>query len=153
MEYTVRRIAIGSVIRVAFFLYWFVGLMITIVYGIFFLFLSAIAPTALDSEFPGMGRMIGGLGAVAVVVGGFFLSIVYAVVSAIFVAALAALYNMLVRVVGGITFSLAATTGEESAHRPAPLSPSEPSGLGRLDAPEAPGFPRWSPPPPPSADG
>lgn len=116
-----RRISVGSVFRVSFFLYWLVGLIFTAFYGVAFLAFSSVLPSLFfESEVPRLGGLFGGLGAVAIFFVGFFAALCYAVFSAIATAIACWAYNALAGVIGGIEVTLEAPPGAHAEH-PVPI--------------------------------
>ena len=123
MKTAVRRISVVSVLKISFFLYWALGLCMALLYGGMLLVFTAILPDSMSSEFSGMSRLVGGIGAIAVVFLGFFFSILYAAVAALFSAAAAALYNVLAGIIGGLEVEIDAPAAAPAAPSAAPPPP------------------------------
>jgi len=150
MVYEIRRINIWSVMKIAFVIFAILGLIIGILYFIFFLFVGQVMEMATPDEFSGMtGLFSGFLGFFAV----FFLAIFYAVFGSLMTALFAGIYNLMARGFGGVEVHLEArTTGPESASgSPPPASPfgSRPLPGSRLVTDSPPAAPPSSPPPAP----
>jgi hypothetical protein len=151
MEYTIRKVAPGTVFKIAFVLYGIIGLVIAFLYGFFFLLFSSLGTGMIGPGMHGIFRIGGGIGAVAV----FLLAIVLAFAYAIFAAAVltlgAVVYNLLAAWVGGIKITLEAAAG----WMPPPLIPRYVPGTPPPAYPPAPAPPMGpgAPPPPMGPSG
>lgn len=161
MKHQLRRIGVLSTAKIAFFIYWAIGIVMALVYGALFGMMSALDPTSVDPELSGLGSLIGGMGAIVLTLVGLFLSVVYGIFAAVAVALAAAGYNLLARLLGGIEFELVPSGGAGSAGSAIPpASPSRTDVVWTPVTPPAESFPPASPaseretvdrlPPPPS---
>jgi hypothetical protein len=160
MKHTIRRVSAVSVFRVSFFLYWLIGIVVAICYGVFFGIMALIPGVLDDPEWGGMGQLIGGIGAFALIVGGFFMSILYGVFGAIVSALLALAYNLIARTIGGFELELEEKGGSSTPYsefglRPPPGGAFDFSGAAApstvAEDPPAPRSPSSTPPAPPGA--
>lgn len=105
MKYALSRVDLGSVFKIAFVLYGVLGLFFAFLYSLFFLAISRIGTGLFGtgSEFFSVGARFG---VVASFFLGIFFSLAYAALAATVVTALAALYNLLARTVGGVQLEL-----------------------------------------------
>jgi hypothetical protein len=129
MKHQLRRIGVLSTAKIAFFIYWAIGIVMALMYGALFGVMSAIDPTSMDPELGGLNSLIGGMGAVVLMLVGLFLSVVYGVFAAVAVGLAAAGYNLLARIIGGVEIELvptdgSGTSGSASSHAP-PASRSD----------------------------
>ena len=108
MEYTVRRIAAGSVFKVTFVLYGILGLIMAFLYGLLIVFFSALSAGLLGGEMGGLAHLGAGLGVLVVFFGGIIFAIFYAAFCAALTAIGALLYNLLAGWIGGFRLSLEA---------------------------------------------
>ena len=115
MKHQVRRIGVLSSAKIAFFVYWALGIIMTLFYGFTLALLSFVDPGQIDPEFSKMSRFVGGLGAMVVLLLGFFLSLLYAVMGATGTALVAIAYNLLARMVGGVEVELSPAKDEPSS--------------------------------------
>jgi hypothetical protein len=115
VKHHVRRIGVLSSAKIAFFVYWALGIIMTLFYGFTLALLSFVDPGQIDPEFSKMSRFVGGLGAMVVLLLGFFLSLLYAVMGAVGTALVVLAYNLLARMVGGIEVELSSAKEELSA--------------------------------------
>lgn len=151
MEYTVRRIGVGPVFKISFVFYGMVGLFIAFLYGLFFLFFSAVGSGLFGPELNDLVHIGTGLGLFAIFFGGIVFALVYAVIAAAFTALAALLYNLLAAWIGGFRVTLVASGA--AATPPLPLSPPLAAPPVPPSPPPAFSPPAFSPPasPPPAS--
>lgn len=113
-RHEVSRIGVLSAIRIGFFLSWIAGILLACLYGLLYHFVFRFDPESFEAQIVQMGVDTNGV--VFVVIGGFFLSIVCAFLGAIGVGVLAAAYNGLAHVVGGVevTWGMEASAGDRT---------------------------------------
>ena len=120
-KFFVRKVGVLATMRISFFLFWLVGLFGAVLYGALFLLAFQVSPEAFrGDDLEPWVEVPGGAGAVFVVIGGFFGSVVVAVLGSMAMGFAAAVYNFLSRVIGGFTLEL-----EEDPLRLGPIVPSE----------------------------
>ena len=112
MKHQLRRIGVLSTAKIAFFIYWAIGIVMALMYGALFGIMSALDPSSVDPELGGLNSLIGGMGAVVLMLVGLFLSVVYGVFAAVAVGLAMAGYNLLVPSDGS------GTSGSASSHIP-----------------------------------
>lgn len=122
MKHQIRRIRVLSVAKIAFFIYWALGIVMALIYGAFFGMLSVLDPGQIDPELGGMTRLLGGLGAVLVLVLGLFGSIIYGVLAALVVSLGCVGYNLLARMIGGVELDIVPADPPDSAATSVPQS-------------------------------
>lgn len=118
MKHEVRRIRVLSVAKIAFFIYWALGIVMAMIYGALFAMMSALDPSSIDPELGGITSIVSGMGAIMVMLVGLFLSVVYGVMAAIAIAVAAAGYNLLARIIGGVEVDLVPSGASPSAGPP-----------------------------------
>ena len=123
MKHQLRRIGVLSTAKIAFFIYWAIGIVMALMYGALFGIMSALDPSSVDPELGGLNSLIGGMGAVVLMLVGLFLSVVYGVFAAVAVGLAMAGYNLLARIIGGVEVDLvpsdgSGTSGSASSHIP-----------------------------------
>lgn len=169
MDFTIRRIDPGSVFKIAFVLYGIQGLFVAFVYGLMFLFISSFGMRSMG---PGMGdvfRIGSGLGTIAVFMLGIFFALVYAVFAAAIATLVVVVYNLLAGSFGGVKITLQGEGGsggegvfsagrgpaflagaQAPPYPPPPSAPGTPPPSTSPYAPAAPLPPASATPPPPS---
>lgn len=130
MKYMIRRVSPVSVFRITFFLYWVVGIIVAVMYGVFFGIMAMIPGVLDDPEMGGLGQVMGGIGAFAIIVGGFFVSILYGVFGAGTSVLLAIAYNALARTVGGFEMELEEKDAGAFGHSDFGLKPPQEPNWG-----------------------
>ncbi|MCA9730200.1 MAG: DUF3566 domain-containing protein, partial [Candidatus Eisenbacteria bacterium] len=137
VKHHVRRIGVLSAAKIAFFAYWALGIVMTVFYGGFFALLSLVDPGQIDRDFGEMSRVVGGLGALMVLLLGFLVSILYAVMGAAGTALGAVGYNVLARFLGGVELELDASPedaiGGSGAGASGPTAPTAYAGAAQGD--------------------
>lgn len=129
MKHQLRRIGVLSTAKIAFFIYWAIGIVMALMYGALFGVISALDPSSVDPELGGLNSLIGGMGAVVLTLVGLFFSVVYGVFAAVAVGLAVAGYNLLARIIGGVEVDLvpsdgSGASGSAGSHAP-PTSRSD----------------------------
>jgi hypothetical protein len=159
MEYTIRRVAPGTVFKVAFVLYAIIGLVLAFLYGFFFLIFSSLGPGVFGPGMREIMRFGGGVGVVAVFLFAIVLAFAYAAFAAAMITVGVLIYNLLAAWVGGIKVILDPPAGWAAPptipyyvpglppHPPGPYPPAVPPRPPEVP-PRPPEVPPPSPPPP-----
>ncbi len=103
-EMTIRRFSVWSVAKIQGLLAFVIGLLIGVIYGIFFMLfgaaVSALAPRGDNQVFGGVGSVVGGLVIMVAI------PIFYGIIGFIGGAVGALVYNIAAGIVGGVKFEL-----------------------------------------------
>jgi hypothetical protein len=114
-EMTIRRFGVFSVAKMNAILWFIFGLIIGVIYGLFFIIfgaaMSSLAPEGADATAGGIGSVVGG---VAIMV---MMPLFYGVIGLIAGAIGALAYNLLAGMIGGIKFEI---EGVQQAYSPPP---------------------------------
>ncbi len=104
MNFELKRVDVWSVVKIVFFLYAVIGVLVGLFYTLIFTLVGGVTGFLGGEEtFPMMGLFSGFVGFLMA----FVLGIMYAVIGSITTAILVGLYNLLARWIGGLKFSLA----------------------------------------------
>ena len=98
-RWKLRRIGIGSAMKIGAVLFCAIGFIIGMVWGIVLAFFSSLIGVMLDRPAPGMG-------AATVIVMPFFVAILYGIIGTILSFLVALFYNIAAGIMGGIEFEL-----------------------------------------------
>jgi hypothetical protein len=121
MSYEVKRIGVWSVAKISFVL----GAVFGLLAGIFVWMLSAVLVQIPFEEFGGDMEGLGLIGAMGIMLP-FMMAIFYGVAGMITNAILAAMYNLMAGLVGGLEVTLGAAQGSVTTAPPAPPRPEAP---------------------------
>ncbi len=134
MKFELKKIGVWSAIKVTFLISLVVGFAVGILYALFFLALMSIPMNQMPDDFPGMSGMF--VGGIMLIIMPIMMSIFMAIINTIGAALSALVYNLVVKMVGGLELDLAeikpvlvqpvvATTPSPPPYEP-PAPPSEP---------------------------
>ena len=119
VNFELKRVDVWSLVKIVFFLYAIIGLLLGLFYTLIFTLVGGMAGFLGGEEaFPLMGLFSGFVGFFM----SFVLAILYAVFGSIVTAILTGLYNLLAKWMGGVRLSLA-----EELHRIEPPRGEEPA--------------------------
>ena len=104
MNFELKRVDVWSLVKIVFFLYAIIGLLVGLFYTLIFTLVGGMAGfIGGENTFPMIGLFSG--------IAGFFMSFVFAIFYAVFgsivTAISAGLYNLLAKWIGGVKLSLA----------------------------------------------
>jgi hypothetical protein len=162
MRYELRSIGVWSFVRTSFFLHLVFGFIIGLFYAAMFGLIMAVFSSLPYDNSADMGFDPSAIGPVLLILMPFLFSIGAAVFGTLFTAIIAIVYNMVVRMAGGVEFELEPTTLNQvavghsasvmptsiPAYPPPPPPPSSipPSASSHNPPPEPPKY-DWTPPP------
>jgi hypothetical protein len=117
----VLKVDLWSLFKIAFVLYATLGFVAGLFYGAIIAFIGSFGGI-WGEDMPGLGRLTGALGIIAVPV----LAMVYGVLGSIVVTIGGALYNLAARFVGGVRIAIETTDTSDAASTagPATISPT-----------------------------
>ena len=114
-EMTIRRFGVFSVAKMSAILWFIFGLIIGVIYGLFFIIfgaaMSSLTPEGADATATGIGSVFGG---VAIMI---TLPLFYGVLGLISGAIGTLVYNILAGMIGGVKFEI---EGAQQAYTPPP---------------------------------
>ena len=134
MKFELKKIGVWSAIKVTFLISLAVGFAVGILYALFFMALMSIPMSQMPDDFPGMSVMF--VGGVMLIIMPIMMSVFMAIINTIGAALTALIYNLVVKMVGGLELDFAeikpvvvqpvvATTPPPPPYEPPP-PPSEP---------------------------
>ncbi|MEZ4650964.1 MAG: DUF3566 domain-containing protein [Candidatus Eisenbacteria bacterium] len=129
MRYELKRIEVGTVARISFFLSWIGGVLVGLVLLGLYRFASGFDPAGFEAQLQSEGAEVGPW---VVWVGAFFISILCAFLGALLASLLAIVYNALAGVIGGVRVRLEPATSIAS-EPPAPQVETLRPSVGRVD--------------------
>ena len=117
----VLKVDLWSLFKIAFVLYATLGFVAGLFYGAIIAFIGSFG-AVWGEDMPGLGRLTGALGIIAVPV----LALVYGVLGSIVVTIGGALYNLAARFVGGLRIAVETTdaSGTASTAGPPTIAPT-----------------------------
>ena len=114
-----KRIELWSVFKIAFVLYSALGLFMGVLYGFFMLVAGGLQSAFLGDEFPEIGVLGGVLGIFLIPV----IAIFYGAMGSVFVTVGGFIFNLVVKMVGGLRIETDVVSMSEPAKAVTPLPP------------------------------
>ncbi len=116
-----KRVELWSLFKISFVLYSGLGLFMGILYGFFMLIAGGLQSAFLGDEFPEIGIIGGVLGIFLVPV----IAIFYGAVGSVFVTVGGFVFNLVVRMVGGLRIETDVVTVSQPAEAASPALPTD----------------------------
>ncbi|MFH2054861.1 MAG: DUF3566 domain-containing protein [bacterium] len=127
MKLELKRIGVWSAIKVTFLLSLVIGFAVGILYALLIMMMMAIPMSQMPDDFPGISGMF--VGGVMLVILPILMSIFMAIVNTVGAALAALIYNLVVKMIGGLELEFAevkAVVMQPVARTATPPPPYEP---------------------------